>query len=105
MSKEMKISKRRRAGGLLTAISVQTAESPFPLLDSSQDQMQLKSINEISSQLTFRQADEAVQTEFSNNLNGTELGQWSFRYEYHFSIKLSRGSARQPALTFLCLLL
>ena len=32
-----------------------------------------------------------MQTEILNTLNGTELGQWSFRYEYsHFSIKLSK---------------
>ena len=89
--KEMKISKgeeREVADSYLGADG-----SPFTLDKLFQDPDAAKEIfiNEISSQLTFRQADEAVQTEILNNLNGTELGQWSFRYEYsHFSIKLSK---------------
>lgn len=89
--KEMKISKgeeREIADSYLGADG-----SPFTLDKLFQDPDAAKEIfiNEISSQLTFRQADEAVQTEILNNLNGTELGQWSFRYEYsHFSIKLSK---------------
>ena len=89
--KEMKISKgeeREVADSYLGADG-----SPFTLDKLFQDPDAAKEIfiNEISSQLTFRQADEAVQTEILNTLNGTELGQWSFRYEYsHFSIKLSK---------------
>ena len=89
--KEMKISKgeeREVADSYLGADG-----SPFTLDKLFQDPDAAKEIfiNEISSQLTFRQADEAVQTEILNNLNGTELSQWSFRYEYsHFSIKLSK---------------
>ena len=89
--KEMKISKgeeREVADSYLGPDG-----SPFTLDKLFQDPDAAKEIfiNEISSQLTFRQADEAVQTEILNNLNGTELGQWSFRYEYsHFSIKLSK---------------
>ena len=89
--KEMKISKgeeREVADSYLGSDG-----SPFTLNKLFQDPDAAKEIfiNEISSQLTFRQADEAVQTEILNNLNGTELGQWSFRYEYsHFSIKLSK---------------
>jgi len=89
--KEMKISKgeeREIADSYLGADG-----SPFTLDKLFQDPDTAKEIfiNEISSQLTFRQADEAVQTEILNTLNGTELGQWSFRYEYsHFSIKLSK---------------
>ena len=89
--KEMKISKgeeREVADSYLGSDG-----SPFTLNKLFQDTDAAKEIfiNEISSQLTFRQADEAVQTEILNNLNGTELGQWSFRYEYsHFSIKLSK---------------
>ena len=89
--KEMKISKgeeREVADSYLGPDG-----SPFTLDKLFQDPDVAKEIfiNEISSQLTFRQADEAVQTEILNTLNGTELGQWSFRYEYsHFSIKLSK---------------
>lgn len=89
--KEMKISKgeeREVADSYLGPDG-----SPFTLDKLFQDPDAAKEIfiNEISSQLTFRQADEALQTEILNNLNGTELGQWSFRYEYsHFSIKLSK---------------
>ena len=89
--KEMKISKgeeREIADSYLDADG-----SPFTLDKLFQDPDAAKEIfiNEISSQLTFRQADEAVQTEILNNLNGTEFSQWSFRYEYsHFSIKLSK---------------
>ena len=89
--KEMKISKgeeREVADSYLGADG-----SPFTLDKLFQDPDAAKEIfiNEISSQLTFRQADEAVQTEILNTLNGTELGQLSFRYEYsHFSIKLSK---------------
>ena len=89
--KEMKISKgeeREIADSYLGADG-----SRFTLDKLFQDPDAAKEIfiNEISSQLTFRQVDEAVQTEILNTLNGTELGQWSFRYEYsHFSIKLSK---------------
>lgn len=89
--KEMKISKgeeREVADSYLGPDG-----SPFTLDKLFQDPDAAKEIfiNEISSQLTFRQADEVVQTEILNTLNGTELGQWSFRYEYsHFSIKLSK---------------
>ena len=48
-------------------------------------------LSEISSQLTFRQIDEAAQTEVLNSMSASDLSQWNFRYENsHFSISLPK---------------
>ena len=89
--KEMKISKGEEREVADSYLGADGSRFTLDKLFQDPDAAKEIFINEISSQLTFRQADEAVQTEILNNLNGTELGQWSFRYEYsHFSIKLSK---------------
>lgn len=88
--KEMKISKGEEREVADSYLGADGSRFTLDKLFQDPDAAKEIFINEISSQLTFRQADEAVQTEILNNLNGTELSQWSFRYEYsHFSIKLS----------------
>ena len=48
-------------------------------------------LSETSSQLTFRQIDEAAQTEVLNSMSASDLSQWNFRYENsHFSISLPK---------------
>ena len=89
--KEMKISKGEEREVADSYLGADGSRFTLDKLFQDPDAAKEIFINEISSQLTFRQADEAVQTEILNTLNGTELGQWSFRYEYsHFSIKLSK---------------
>ena len=89
--KEMKISKGEEREVADSYLGADGSRFTLDKLFQDPDAAKEIFINEISSQLTFRQADEAVQTEILNNLNGTELSQWSFRYEYsHFSIKLSK---------------
>ena len=88
--KEMRISKGEEREVADSYLGADGSRFTLDKLFQDPDAAKEIFINEISSQLTFRQADEAVQTEILNNLNGTELSQWSFRYEYsHFSIKLS----------------
>ncbi|MEZ7550749.1 polysaccharide deacetylase family protein [Streptococcus sp. 20925_1_22] len=89
--KEMKISKGEEREVADSYLGADGSRFTLDKLFQDPDAAKEIFINEISSQLTFRQADESVQTEILNTLNGTELGQWSFRYEYsHFSIKLSK---------------